>query len=143
MFESIFKTFLRMIILTVLLIVMFSLTFYMAFNQFIPRFERSPFASPFTSIWKTMTMTIGEMGYDDIFRQFTSESVPDAPDVPFPDISYILWVIFLILMPILFTNLLICPHIQTINLLIHTLDIILYRSVLRLMTSRAYWKQLR
>ena len=107
MFEAIFKTFLRVIILTVLLIVTFALTFYMTFNQFIPRFARSPFASPFTSIWKTMTMTTGELGYNEIFRQFTSESIPVTPDVPFPAISYTLWVLFIILMPILFTNLLV------------------------------------
>ena len=107
MFEAIFKTFLKVIILTILLVVTFALTFYMAFNQFIPRFAQSPFASPFTSIWKTMTMATGELGYDDIFRQSTTDSMSDAPSVPFPAISYIMWVIFLILMPILFTNLLV------------------------------------
>ena len=107
MFEAIFKTFLRVIILTVLLIVTFALTFYMAFNQFIPRFSRSPFASPFTSIWKTMTMATGELGYDDIFRQSSANLMSDGPDVPFPAISYIIWVIFLVLMPVLFTNLLV------------------------------------
>ena len=107
MFEAIFKTFLKVIILTVLLIVTFALTFYMAFNQFVPRFARSPFASPFTSIWKTMTMAIGSLDYDNIFRQSTSDSMSTAPDVPFPAISYIMWVIFIILMPVLFTNLLV------------------------------------
>ena len=107
MFEAIFKTFLKVIILTVLLIVTFALTFYMAFNQFIPRFARSPFASPFTSIWKTMTMATGELGYDNIFRQSTADPMSTDPDVPFPAISYIMWVIFIILMPILFMNLLV------------------------------------
>ena len=54
-----------------------------------------------------MTMATGELGYDDIFRQSTSDSMSDDPDVPFPAISYILWVIFVIIMPILFTNLLV------------------------------------
>ena len=107
MFEAIFKTFLRVIILTVLLVVTFALTFYMAFNQFIPRFARSPFATPFTSIWKTMTMATGELGYDNIFHQFTDNSMSDAPDIPFPAISYAMWIIFLVLMPVLFTNLLV------------------------------------
>ena len=114
MFEAIFKTFLRVIILTILLIVTFALTFYMAFNQFIPRFSCSPFASPFTSIWKTMTMATGELGYDDIFRQSTTISMSTAPDVPFPAISYIMWVIFIILMPVLFTNLLVSLTINRI-----------------------------
>ena len=112
MFEAIFKTFLKVIILTVLLVVTFALTFYMAFNQFIPRFARSPFASPFTSMWKTMTMATGELGYDDIFRQFTDDSISSAPEVPFPAISYVMWIIFLILMPILFTNLLVSVCMQ-------------------------------
>ena len=107
MFEAIFKTFLKVIILTVLLVVTFALTFHMAFNQFVPRFTHSPFASPFTSIWKTMTMATGELGYDDIFRQFTDDPTFSATEIPFPAISYLLWVIFLILMPILFTNLLV------------------------------------
>ena len=115
MFEAIFKTFLKVIILTVLLIVTFALTFYMAFNQFIPRFARSPFASPITSIWKTMTMATGELDYDDIFRQSTTDSMSDAPDIPFPTISYIMWVIFLILMPILFTNLLVSSITQCVS----------------------------
>ena len=118
MFEAIFKTFLRVIILTVLLIVTFALTFYMAFNQFIPRFARSPFASPFTSIWKTMTMATGELGYDDIFRQSTADSMSIAPDVPFPAISYIMWVIFIILMPVLFTNLLVSLTINHNNIIV-------------------------
>ena len=97
MFEAIFKTFQKVVILTVLLIVTFVLT-YMAFDQFVPHFAPSPFASPFTT---------GELGYGDIFRQSTSDSTSDAPDVPFPAISYIMWVIFVILMPILFRNLLV------------------------------------
>ena len=54
-----------------------------------------------------MTMATGELGYDDIFRQSTTNSISTAPDVPFPAISYIMWVIFIILMPVLFTNLLV------------------------------------
>ena len=54
-----------------------------------------------------MTMATGELGYDDIFRQSTADSMSTAPDVPFPAISYIMWIIFIILMPVLFTNLLV------------------------------------
>ena len=54
-----------------------------------------------------MTMTTGEMGYEDIFHQASGGSDDDIPPIPFPEVSYILWVIFLILMPILFTNLLV------------------------------------
>ena len=53
-----------------------------------------------------MTMTTGEFEYDDIFR--LSASGGDSTDeIPFPEVSIILWIIFLVLMPILLTNLLV------------------------------------
>ena len=107
MFQSIFKTFLRAVILTIVLVVMFALAFHMTFNHFHSFFERSPFTNMLQSTWKTMTMTIGEMGYEGIFHVASGGSDDDIPPIPFPQVSYILWVIFLILMPILFTNLLV------------------------------------
>lgn len=94
-------------ILTIVLVVMFALAFHMTFNHFHSFFERSPFTNMVQSTWKTMTMTTGEMGYEDIFHQASGGSDDNIPPIPFPEISYILWVIFLILMPILFTNLLV------------------------------------
>ena len=58
-----------------------------------------------------MTMTTGEFEYDSIFRQFPggdSESTT-IEEIPFPAVSFILWIIFLVLMPILLTNLLVSP----------------------------------
>lgn len=107
MFQSVFKTFVRAMILTIALVVMFALAFHMTFNHFHSIFERSPFNNMLQSTWKTMTMTTGEMGYEDIFHMSSGGSDSDIPPIPFPEISYILWVIFLILMPILFTNLLV------------------------------------
>ena len=54
-----------------------------------------------------MTMTIGELDYDNTFRQFPEGTDEQILPLPFPEISYILWAIFLILMPILFNNLLV------------------------------------
>ena len=110
MFQSIFKTFIRAMILTIALVVMFALAFHMTFNHFHPFFERSPFINMLQSTWKTMTMTTGEMGYEPIFHVSSGGSNSFIPPIPFPEISYILWVIFLILMPILFTNLLVWIH---------------------------------
>ena len=109
MFERILKRFLRLIIFTILLVSMFALSFHMAFHQFHPFFEKSPFAIPFHALWKTLTMTTGEVGYDSLFRQPSQGSAnsKEVPDLPFPEISYILWIAFLVLMPILFTNLLV------------------------------------
>ena len=56
-----------------------------------------------------MTMTTGEFDYDTLFRQFPggAQDGDTTAEIPFPVISFILWIIFLILMPILLTNLLV------------------------------------
>lgn len=71
--------------------------------------QRSSFATPARAILKTMTMTTGEFEYDSIFRQFPggAEDGSIETEIPFPPVSFILWIIFLILMPILLTNLLV------------------------------------
>ena len=107
MFKNILVRFLKLTILTVLLLLMFALTFYMAFRQFHSLFVDSPFASLGYSILKTIAMSIGDLGYDDLFRQPTQGSSDAVPKIPFPEISYILWIMFIILMPILFSNLLV------------------------------------
>ena len=107
MFQSIFKTFVRAMTFTIALVVMFALVFHMTFNQFHPFFKHSPFIDVLQSTWKTMTMTTGEMGYENIFHVSSGGTDSYIPPIPLPEISYILWVIFLILMPILFTNLLV------------------------------------
>lgn len=111
MFFDIFYTFWKLIILTGLLVVAFGLSFYMAFFQPGDLFVRSPFSDPARSILKTMTMTTGEFEFDNIFQQTPggASSVAEIPgDIPFQVVSYLLWIIFLILMPILLTNLLVC-----------------------------------
>lgn len=59
-----------------------------------------------------MTMTTGEFEYDDIFRLSASGSDSNTDEVPFPEVSIILWIIFLVLMPILLTNLLVNTMLQ-------------------------------
>lgn len=107
MFEILLKRFIKVIILSGLLVMTFSLTFYLAFNQLDPLFRVSPFASPLNSIWKTMTMMTGELDYESIFRQASGGSDTEVPGLPFPEIAYILWFLFLILMPVLLNNLLV------------------------------------
>lgn len=112
MFEILIKRFLKAIVLMLLLVVMFALAFYMTFNQFNPLFQRSPFATPLNSIWKTMTMMTGEMDYEDIFRQSSGGTVDQVPELPFLAISYVLWILFLILMPVLLSNMLVKININ-------------------------------
>ena len=54
-----------------------------------------------------MTMTTGEFEYDAIFRQFPGGTTDDITEIPFLPVSYLLWIVFLVLMPILLTNLLV------------------------------------
>ncbi len=71
--------------------------------------QRSSFATPGRALIKTMTMTTGEFEFDSIFRQFPggSDSGTMTEEIPFPPVSFLLWIIFLVLMPILLTNLLV------------------------------------
>ena len=70
--------------------------------------QRSPFSSVPRSLLKTMTMSTGEFDFDTIFRQDPAGERAGAEEIPFPAVSYILWIVFVILMPVLLTNMLVC-----------------------------------
>ena len=59
---------------------------------------------------KILSMTAGDFSFDTVFRQSPSGESESAQEILFPPISYILWIIFVILMPILFTNMLVNIH---------------------------------
>jgi len=68
--------------------------------------ERSSFSSPGRSLVKTAVMTTGELDFDDIF--FNSQDDAEAGnDLFYPVIAYFLWIVFIIVMPILLSNLLV------------------------------------
>ena len=54
-------------------------------------------------------MTTGELDFDSIFRQDPTGESDSAEEIPFPSVSYVLWIIFVI-MPILLTNMLVCNN---------------------------------
>ena len=56
-----------------------------------------------------MTMTTGELDFDTLFRQFPGGAGEDeeVEEVPFIEVSFLLWIIFIIMMPILLSNLLV------------------------------------
>ena len=56
------------------------------------------------AIIKTMTMTTGEFEFDTTFRQCGDEC---PIELQYEPVSFILWIAFIILMPILLTNLLV------------------------------------
>lgn len=55
------------------------------------------FTSPGLSLIRVMTMTAGGVDFDSIFASMNSE----------PFLTYLLWVVFLVLMPVLLANLLV------------------------------------
>ena len=62
---------------------------------------------------KTLVMTTGEFEFDTIFVN-DQELVDDGVELFLPHLTAVLWVIFVIIMPILFSNLLvICMAIYT------------------------------
>ena len=85
----------------------------------IPIVQASPFATPGLSIVKTMVMGVGEMDFQAVF-QLTSENVSSielVPEsIPYPGVSYLLWVLFLILMPILLMNLLVRSSLDRLGI---------------------------
>ncbi len=60
-----------------------------------------------------MTMTTGELDYDAIFRIDPTGGSDELMEIAYPPISYILWIAFLVFMPIILTNMLVCLHTVT------------------------------
>jgi len=64
--------------------------------------QRTAFSHPGRAIVKVMAMTTGELDYDDLYHQQEGED-----EIAFPPVSFLLWIIFLVLMPVLLSNLLV------------------------------------
>nr|UPO70950.1 sTRP5 [Mesobuthus martensii] len=94
MFTDILTTFAQFFIVFFLFIIAFSLGFYTLIQN------QNPFESPGESLLKTSVMMIGEFEYDAIFND------PENP-IYFKGPTYILFIIFLILMSIIIMNLLV------------------------------------
>ena len=69
--------------------------------------RRTPFSDIGRSLLKTLVMTTGEFEFDTIFIN-EQELVDDGLVLLFPTLTAILWVMFIVTMPILFNNLLVC-----------------------------------
>ena len=67
---------------------------------------RSAFSSPARSLIKTMVMTTGELDFDGIFFN-SQEDADEGNNLFYPQIAYFLWIVFIILMPIILSNLLV------------------------------------
>ena len=77
--------------------------------------QRSPFYRVERALVKVMTMTTGELDFESLFRLSSGPSSGGdnaTMDIPYLQVSAILWIIFLIMMPILYTNLLVSASIN-------------------------------
>ena len=55
-----------------------------------------------------MTMTTGEFEYDSIFRlDPAGGSNDESAEIKYPNSSYLLWVVFIVIMPLLLNNMLV------------------------------------
>ena len=68
--------------------------------------RRTSFSSISRSMLKTLVMTTGEFEFDTIYIN-DQELVDDGLSLFLPELTGIFWVIFIIIMPILFSNLLV------------------------------------
>ena len=74
---------------------------------FMLNLQRSPFQNPGIAIAKVLSMTAGSFEFGDTFRRDSSGGSDEEDELLFLPISYILWIIFVILMPVLLNNLLV------------------------------------
>ena len=69
--------------------------------------QRSPFQNAGLAIAKVLSMTAGNFEYYDIFRRDASGDRDNEKELTYLPAIYILWIVFIILMPILLNNLLV------------------------------------
>jgi len=86
---------------------------------------KTAFSTPAKTILKTMMLTLGEFDFDDLFyntgddnndqvngTDYYLEDGSDSYTLPaellYPAASYLLWIVFVLMMPIVLTNLLVC-----------------------------------
>ena len=69
--------------------------------------QRSPFSIEILSMIRTLVMTTGELDYDEIFHLNPAGERENVPELAFLPVAYILWIPFVIVMPLLFVNLLV------------------------------------
>ena len=75
------------------------------------RGQRSPFFDEIRSMIRTLMMTTGELDYDGIFRLGLDDGNDGATELRYLPVAYILFIPFVILMPVLFANMLVrCMH---------------------------------
>lgn len=98
MYVDILFTFLKIVVMALFFLVAFGMAFYMSLLQ--ENRGCYAFSNPLKALLKTLTMTTGEFEYDSIFED------PSQPLYYYVS-AIIMWVIFIVMMPILLMNLLV------------------------------------
>ncbi|KAI6660993.1 Transient receptor potential cation channel [Oopsacas minuta] len=98
MYVDILFTFLKIVVMALFFLVAFGMAFYMSLLQ--ENRGCYAFSNPLKALLKTLTMTTGEFEYDSIFED------PSQPLFYYVS-AIIMWVIFIVMMPILLMNLLV------------------------------------
>jgi len=86
------------------------------FFNLSPQDIKIAFSSPANSILKTVMLTMGEFDFDTLFfnteKHYAKDNGTDPNTLPtevlYPVTTYLLWIVFVIIMPIVLTNLLVC-----------------------------------
>ena len=100
MFIDVSYTFLKVSVVVVMFIVAFAFGFYVLFDN------QPYFKNFWLSLVKTVIMTSGEMEYDNLF--FDNEKYNDGVVmVPYPETTRMLFLFFVVIMPIIIMNLLV------------------------------------
>ena len=81
--------------------------------------QRSPFQNAAIAIAKVLSMTIGNFDYDNTFRRDLSMENEFVTELPFLPATYILWITFIILMPLLLNNLLVCTFLVSLVMIVY------------------------
>lgn len=101
MFVEVFKSLISVLPLFSIFIIGFALSFYVLLDG------ETAFKHVGRSIMKTGVMTIGEFEFNDIFTGNYNNGVTNKKVLPYPEITYLVFILFMILMPILTMNFLV------------------------------------
>ena len=97
MFVEVLKTVLSVLVVFAILFIAFALSFFVLLDG------QDAFKHVGRAIIKTAVMTIGEFEYEDIF----TANINNSKKLPYETMSFFIFVLFLVIMPIVIMNLLV------------------------------------
>ncbi|XP_023331663.1 transient receptor potential cation channel subfamily A member 1 homolog isoform X2 [Eurytemora carolleeae] len=112
-FHDVLRTFMSFILVFLIFVIAFALGFHMLFEY------QEPFHNVSDALIKTVVMMSGEFDYENIFLRKNDGNGP----VPFPEISYAVFVVFFVLLSIITLNLLIGLTVDDIKTFLDDADL--------------------